>query len=120
MSKYEDIGKGHTVHYKTPQGQTGKGKVVMKGPAGWVINRGKGQPQVVNKDNFLKTIAPRTNTMKESYEEMIRAATEKDAVSFQSTMTDVLNAKIMERIEAHKIEVASNLYNAERSQTGEE
>ena len=42
------------VHYKTPQGQHGKGKVVLRYDTHVVINRGKGQPQVVNDRNYVK------------------------------------------------------------------
>ena len=51
---FDEIQKGDTVYYETPQGQTHKGRAVMQGPAGWVINIGGGRPQVVNEGyNYL-------------------------------------------------------------------
>ena len=34
---FDEIQKGDTVYYETPQGQTHKGRAVMQGPAGWVL-----------------------------------------------------------------------------------
>lgn len=51
---YSDIKVGDTVYYSTPQGQVGKGKTVIMGDHGWVVNRGNGQPQVVTLKNFVK------------------------------------------------------------------
>jgi len=53
---FNNVKVGDTVHYSTPQGQYGKGKVVIKHESGShvVINRGKGQPQVVNDKNYVK------------------------------------------------------------------
>lgn len=53
---FNNVKVGDTVHYLTPQGQNGKGKVVIKHESGShvVINRGKGQPQVVNDKNYVK------------------------------------------------------------------
>jgi hypothetical protein len=53
---FNNVKVGDTVHYSTPQGQYGKGKVVIKHESGShvVINRGKGQPQVVNDNNYVK------------------------------------------------------------------
>jgi hypothetical protein len=54
-TKFQDIQVGDTVHYSTPQGQTGKGKTVIKVTGSHVvINRGKGQPQVVTPKNYIK------------------------------------------------------------------
>ena len=51
---FSEIRKGDTVWYQNKQGQTHKGKAVMFGPAGWVINIGDGRPQVVNEGhNYL-------------------------------------------------------------------
>jgi hypothetical protein len=51
---FNNVKVGDTVHYSTPQGQYGKGKVVIKHESGHVvINRGKGQPQVVNYKNYV-------------------------------------------------------------------
>lgn len=51
---FDEIQKGDTVYYQNPQGQTHKGKAVMIGPMGWVIDTGNGQPQVVNEGhNYL-------------------------------------------------------------------
>ena len=51
---FDEIQKGDTVYYETPQGQTHKGRAVMQGPAGWVINIGGGRHQVVNEGyNYL-------------------------------------------------------------------
>lgn len=58
---YEDIGPGDHVKFNHPlRGsdkvpQQGKGKVVMKGPAGWVVNMGgkHGTPGIVSKDNYV-------------------------------------------------------------------
>jgi hypothetical protein len=51
---FNSVKVGDTVHYSTPQGQYGKGKVVIHGGTHVVINRGKGQPQVVNDNNYVK------------------------------------------------------------------
>ena len=53
-TNYSDIMIGDTVYYSTPQGQAGKGKTVIIGDHGWVVNRGNGQPQVVTRENFVK------------------------------------------------------------------
>jgi hypothetical protein len=58
---YEDIGPGDHVKFNHPlRGsdkvpQQGKGKVVMKGPAGWVLNTGgkHGTPGIVSADNYV-------------------------------------------------------------------
>ena len=51
---FNEIQKGDKVWYETPQGQTFTAKAVMQGPHGWVCDRGKGQPVVVNEGaNYL-------------------------------------------------------------------
>tara|TARA_Y100000593_G_C4273600_1_gene318740 strand:+ start:262 stop:465 length:204 start_codon:yes stop_codon:yes gene_type:complete len=51
---FEEIQKGDNVCYENPQGQTHSAKAVMRGPHGWVCDRGNGQPIVVNEgDNYL-------------------------------------------------------------------
>jgi len=51
---FDEIQKGDTVYYQNPQGQTHKGKAVMIGPMGWVIDTGDGVPMVVNEGhNYL-------------------------------------------------------------------
>ena len=53
---FRDIQVGDSVTMKTPQGQELRGKAVMKGPHGWVINTGGsyGTPRVVSESNFVK------------------------------------------------------------------
>ena len=48
---FDEIQKGDKVYYENQQGQTCKGKAVMIGPMGWVIDIGSGRPQVVNEGN---------------------------------------------------------------------
>jgi len=58
---YEDIGPGDHVKFNHPlRGsdkvpQQGKGRVVMKGPAGWVLNSGGryGTPNIVSPENYV-------------------------------------------------------------------
>ena len=51
---FDEIQKGDTVWYENDQGQTCKGKAVMVGPMGWVLNTGDGVPKVVNEGyNYL-------------------------------------------------------------------
>jgi hypothetical protein len=58
---YDDIGPGDHVKFNHPlRGsdkvpQQGKGKVVMKGPHGWVLNTGgkHGTPGIVSRDNYV-------------------------------------------------------------------
>ena len=54
MTLYSDIMAGDTVYFKTPHTAELKGKAVMFGPAGWVVNFNKGMPAVVNEKNFIK------------------------------------------------------------------
>lgn len=49
---YRDAEVGDSVTYKTPQGQTFSGKVVMKFNTHVVLNR-KGQPKCVDDSNFV-------------------------------------------------------------------
>tara|TARA_B100000927_G_C16391513_1_gene439544 strand:+ start:154 stop:375 length:222 start_codon:yes stop_codon:yes gene_type:complete len=53
---FKEIQVGDSVTMSTPQGQEVRGKAVMKGPHGWVINIGGrfGTPKVVNENNFIK------------------------------------------------------------------
>jgi hypothetical protein len=51
---FSNVKPGDMVHYQTPQGQHGKGKVVLRYDTHVVVNRGKGQPQVVNDRNYVK------------------------------------------------------------------
>ena len=53
---FKEIQVGDSVTMSTPQGQEVRGKAVMKGPHGWVINIGGrfGTPKVVNESNFIK------------------------------------------------------------------
>jgi hypothetical protein len=53
---FEDIHIGDTVYFSTPHTQEMKGRAVMKGPAGWVVNAGgkHGMPKVVSERNFIR------------------------------------------------------------------
>ena len=53
---YNDIQKGDTVYFSTPHTAQMKGKAVMLGPAGWVVNAGgkHGTPKVVSEKNYIK------------------------------------------------------------------
>ena len=45
---------GDKVWYQNPQGQTHTAKAKFRGPYGWVCDRGRGQPVVVNEGaNYL-------------------------------------------------------------------
>ena len=55
---FDDIRAGDTVYYQNAQGQTHKGRAVMRGPDGWVISVKGRHPwstcQVVNEGyNYL-------------------------------------------------------------------
>jgi len=51
---FDEIQKGDKVWYDTPQGQVHKAKALFQGPAGWVCDRGNGQPVVINEGhNYL-------------------------------------------------------------------
>ena len=45
---FDEIQKGDTVYYETPQGQTHSGRAMLRGPAGWVLKTTGGLPKVVN------------------------------------------------------------------------
>lgn len=52
---FDDIEHGDTVHYTTPQGQSGRGKAHIHGDAGWVLrnnSKSGGSGTIVNKKNF--------------------------------------------------------------------
>ena len=53
---YNEIQVGDTVYFSTPHSAELKGRAVMKGPAGWVLNCGgrHGTPGVVSEKNFIK------------------------------------------------------------------
>jgi hypothetical protein len=53
---YSSISNGDHVTIKTPQGQHQRGKAVMKGPGGWVLNLGgkHGTPGIANEKNYVK------------------------------------------------------------------
>ena len=53
---FKDIMVGDTVYFSTPHSKELKGKAVMKGPIGWVVNMGgrHGMPNVVTERNFIK------------------------------------------------------------------
>lgn len=53
---FKDIQVGDTVYFSTPHTTEMKGRAVMKGPAGWVVNAGgrHGTPKVVGESNFIK------------------------------------------------------------------
>ena len=51
---FDEVQKGDRVWYENEQGQTCKGKALMIGPAGWVLQLPNGQAQVVNEGyNYL-------------------------------------------------------------------
>ena len=52
---FEDIMMGDTIYFSTPHKDEMKGKAVMKGPHGWVVNVGgrHGTPRVVHENNFV-------------------------------------------------------------------
>jgi hypothetical protein len=53
---FDNVKVGDTVHYSTPQGQSGKGKVVIHKGTHLVLNAGGkyGRPQVVTDKNYIK------------------------------------------------------------------
>ena len=53
---FKEIQVGDTVYFSTPHSKELKGKAVMKGPIGWVVNMGgrHGMPGVVTERNFIK------------------------------------------------------------------
>ena len=52
---YNEIQIGDMIHFSTPHSQEMKGRAVMKGPHGWVVNAGGryGIPKVVSESNFI-------------------------------------------------------------------
>ena len=60
---FDEIQKGDQVWYENNVGQTCKGKAMMIGPTGWVLQLPNGQAQVVNEgSNYLghKPVKDRT------------------------------------------------------------
>ena len=52
---FKDIMCGDTVYFSTRHSKELKGKAVMKGPVGWVVNiKGTGMATVVTEKNFIK------------------------------------------------------------------
>lgn len=53
---YFDIQVNDTVTFRTPQGQERKGRAVMYGSNGWVLNCGGkyGTPAMVSEKNFVR------------------------------------------------------------------
>ena len=53
---FKEIQVGDTVYFSTPHSKELKGKAVMKGPVGWVVNMGgrHGMPGMVTERNFIK------------------------------------------------------------------
>jgi hypothetical protein len=80
---YEDIGPGDHVKFNHPlRGsdkvpQQGKGRVVMKGPAGWVLNTGgkHGTPAIVSPENY---VSHRKAKKRMTEDEMIDSMVEND------------------------------------------
>ena len=51
---FDEIQIGDKVWYETAQGQTFTARAKFRGPHGWVCDRGRGQPVVVNEgSNYL-------------------------------------------------------------------
>ena len=53
---FKEIQVGDTVYFSTTHSKELKGKAVMLGPIGWVVNGGgrHGMPFVVSEKNFIK------------------------------------------------------------------
>ena len=53
--KYTDIQIGDSITFSTPHTAQMKGKAVMQGPYGWVVNAGgrHGIPKIVSEKNFI-------------------------------------------------------------------
>ena len=53
---FKEIQVGDTAYFSTPHSKELKGKAVMKGPVGWVVNMGvrHGMPGMVTERNFIK------------------------------------------------------------------
>ena len=56
MNRFEDIQVGDSVTFSTPHTAEMRGRAVMRGSAGWVVNTGgrHGTPRVVDKSNFIR------------------------------------------------------------------
>jgi len=54
--QYSDIQAGDSIVFSTPHTQEMRGKAVMKGPYGWVVNAGgrHGVPKIVSEANFVR------------------------------------------------------------------
>lgn len=50
---FRDANVGDSIKYSTPQGQTGRGKVVMKFNTHLVLGKKNGQPKCVDDNNFV-------------------------------------------------------------------
>lgn len=61
ISGYDRIGPGAVVTIRTPQGQLRRGRAVMRGPHGWVLNMGgpHGTPGVADEENTVAVKAAR-------------------------------------------------------------
>jgi len=53
---YADIQAGDSIVFSTPHTAEMRGKAVMKGPYGWVVNAGgrHGVPKIVSEANFVR------------------------------------------------------------------
>ena len=68
---FKDIQAGDTVHYQGyngmglngPEYTPRRGRAVMKGPAGWVLNAGGryGRPAICDESNFIKVTKGKRN-----------------------------------------------------------
>tara|TARA_A200000159_G_C7323781_1_gene340013 strand:+ start:219 stop:443 length:225 start_codon:yes stop_codon:yes gene_type:complete len=56
MLTYDDIQIGDSIVFSTPHTAEMRGKAVMKGPAGWVVNAGgrHGIPKIVSEANYIR------------------------------------------------------------------
>ena len=61
-SLFKQIGPGDRVTIETPQGNQVSGRVVMRGPAGWVLNLGgpHGRPGIATESNVVKVVKAKT------------------------------------------------------------
>jgi hypothetical protein len=50
---FDEIQTGDKVWYQNPQGQTHTAKAKFRGPYGWVCDRGRGQPVVINEGQTI-------------------------------------------------------------------
>lgn len=53
---YQEIQMGDSITFSTPHTKEMKGRAIMKGPYGWVVNAGgrHGIPKVVSEENFIR------------------------------------------------------------------